>query len=474
MRKMSESITVAAENIDVGKNALPGRTGSKRPRIAVVVPSERVVDALLNSGALTVLAERVEIKLIAGPEVPPELAPNATVLDLPSLRGWRQRLDTHMWYHALFRHFRRHRLRTNASFKAMQLRPIGRALHHLLAHPLLAAVVSASDAKIFFRDDAAALNCLKTLRPDLIIVPGSALDSYSHMVLRSAQRLGIRSAMIISHWDYFSKKGLLRVAPDRIYVWGDDMASLAVGRNGVDRNAVCVVGAPQFEKYRQLRLEMQDEYRCALGYPRDGVLVLFAGTAVPYDELSVLRELSEIAAQPRFAGCRIVYRPHPRAWERRSVESVDPKSLANVLLDVATAVDATSDAHYLALIGAVNGVASPFSTMILEGAIAGKPAFCISFSDNVNDWNFAEANNTEHIQAIMGRSWLTVCTQRRQLREQFENYLIALHNGDTTDKVRREAGRTIHFDDRSYAQRLLEQIEADFSLGTLMGKVSTQ
>jgi hypothetical protein len=77
------------------------------------------------------------------------------------------------------------------------------------------------------------------------------MDTYSHLVLRSAAYLGIPSAMLVSHWDYFSKKGLLRVSPDKIYVWGDDMRRSAIEHNGLDPGRFSVVGAPQFEKYLQ-------------------------------------------------------------------------------------------------------------------------------------------------------------------------------------------------------------------------------
>ena len=77
------------------------------------------------------------------------------------------------------------------------------------------------------------------------------MDTYSHLVLRSAGHLGIPSAMLVSHWDYFSKKGMLRVSPDSIYVWGEDMRRSAIEHNGLDPGTIAVVGAPQFEKYLQ-------------------------------------------------------------------------------------------------------------------------------------------------------------------------------------------------------------------------------
>lgn len=446
--------------------ASAARGQAARPAVAVVVPSDRVAEIFLQSDALATLAKHVELRFIASPEVTTALPAPCERLTLPSLGGrLRRRLDHHMWNHALFCHLRQHRIDDTTSFKAVQLRPIVRLVHRWLAHRAVARTVSLLDREVLFRRDREAVRYLRLTRPSVLLAPGSAIDSYSHMVVRSAKCLGIPTAMIVTHWDYFSKKGLLRVAPERIYVWGEDMARLAVDRNGVDAHVVRVVGAPQFEKYRQMEPQAQRKARADLGFPDTGALVLFAGTATPYDELSVLRELSEVAGQPEFSGCRLIYRPHPRAWKRKYAQALDPAALPNVLLDSPTAPDATSDRHYAALIAAVDGVASPFSTMILEGAVAGKAAFCVAFSDEVNDWKFAEANNTEHIQSIAQRAWLTVCRDRRRLRSQFADYLALLHRGTAVDDIRRDIGLTVYSDGRHYAQRLYEQMEADFSLG---------
>lgn len=447
--------------------AARGQFGATRPVIVIVIPSDWVAKVLLGSGAFTLLALRADLRFITSPTVTVKLSVSARTecLDLPSLgTGLRRRLDHHMWNHALFHHLRRLGIDVRTSFKAAQLRPSVRLLHRVLTHPAFAGLISAIDRQVLFRQDREATRRLTSLRPSLLLAPGSAIDSYSHMMMRSAKRLGIPTAMIVTHWDYFSKKGLLRVTPDRIYAWGKDMVNLVAERDGISRDVLRVVGAPQFEKYRCTSSDTQRKARLQLGLPPDDILVLFAGTAVPFDELSVLSKLAEVARKPRFAGCHIVYRPHPSAWKRRYAEAVDPAALPNVLIDAPTAADTTSDDHYVALMAAVDGVASPFSTMSLEGALAGKPAFCVAFADEVNDWDFAEVNNSEHVQPIIGRSWLTVCRERSRLQTQFAEFLDKLQRGIDADLIRREASHTVYFDGRSYAQRLLDQIETDFSL----------
>jgi len=193
-------------------------------------------------------------------------------------------------------------------------------------------------------------------------------------------------------------------------------------------------------------------------------VLLFAGTAAPYDERAVLKKLDAVLSRVSDTGTRIIYRPHPRAWSRRYAESVDVRALASVVVDASEGETGTSPEHYLDLMAAIDGIVSPFSTMILEGALCGKPSLCISFSDGVNDWNFSEANNTEHIKVLEGRSWLDVCRESGDLESMFEAFLAKLTDQALPTRIREEIRRTVHYDSESFAERFLRQVRQDYGL----------
>ncbi len=346
----------------------------------------------------------------------------------------------------------------------MTLRPVSRLVHRIAALPLIANAVSAFDGKVMFRSDAAATRLLQELRPSLVLAPASAMDSYSHMVIRSALQLGIPIAMVVTHWDYFSKKGLLRVKPDRIYVWGESMRELAVSSNRLDPEMIRVVGVPHFERYIGAVEKRRESARVRLGVPTGAMALLFAGTGAPYDELTILRRLDTVLGRKNGVETRIIYRPHPRAWARRRAEHFDVNTLASVIVDLPAQDAPTPFEHYLDLMAAIDGIVSPFSTMILEGALCGKPSLCVSFGDEVNEWDFSAANGAEHIRAVRGQAWLDTCTESADLERMFEAFLEKLGDRSLSARIMQEIKRTIYYDQESYSERLCRFLRTDFAL----------
>jgi hypothetical protein len=434
------------------------------PKIVVVVPHDVAVTTLLATGALAELERRYELAYLASPSVALPLPAPSTPLAPRSLESRLGRaLDFHFWNLSLFSYYRRQGLSASTSLKGATLPPGHRRAYHALSHPLPSRLLSLLDRRVFFARDAAFARFLRQQKPRLVIAPASAMDTYSHLAVRSAASLGIPSVMLVSHWDYFSKKGLLRVAPDRIYVWGEDMRRSAIERNGVDPQRLAIVGAPQFEKYLQLSSERRHAARGRFGIAPGARLLLFPGTSAPFDERVVLRILDHvIAADAALSDVRLLYRPHPRAWARRSAESIDPESLPRVTLDDPARPGGTSDGHYLDLMAAVDAVVSPFSTMTLEAALCGKPSLCTGFSDGVNSWDFTEASNSEHIRMLEGRRWLTICADRSRLAAMFRDFIAGLGEPGLAQRIRGEARSTVFYNHRSYAERLLEHVQADF------------
>lgn len=432
-------------------------------KIVVVMPSQVTADTLMGSGALEIVQQVFSVDFLCAGEfrgIP--TGDRTRILQPAALRSrWRVFLDIHFWYHELFVYLRQAGIGYHQSFKVAYLKRYQRWLHRLLALRPFHSFVNWLDRKVIFRVDSAFVDYLREVRPALVIYPGSAMDSYSHYVVRSAQSLGIPTLMIVSHWDYFSKKGMLRTAPRRIYLWGEDMRELVMRRDSVAADALRVLGAPHFQKYLSSEIS-RERARHALGLPPAGRILLFAGTSTPYDEVAVLARLSNFLIQSRLNDIRIIYRPHPRAWKRIVREATDPRHLPGVLVDEPDAPRTVSGDHVTALMHAIDAIVSPFSTMILEAALCGRPAFCVGFADGVNSWDFAEALNNEHIAILRGRSWLSICKDSDRLEGQFAEFLASLDRPGVGEAIRDEVQRTVFHDDRTYADRLKDAIIEDF------------
>jgi hypothetical protein len=434
-------------------------------RIVVVIPHDVVASTLVESGALSDLASRHAVRYLVSPSVAAVFPGEQTCVEPRALASRLARaLDFHFWNLSLFSYYRHHGLQPSTSLKGATLPAGHRRVYSMLSHPLPSRFLSMLDRRLFFAQDRGISEFLRRERAQLVLAPASAMDTYSHLVLRSAAYLGIPSAMLVSHWDYFSKKGLLRVNPDKIYVWGDDMRRSAIEHNGLDPRRISVVGAPQFEKYLRPMDARREAARGRLGIQPSNRLVFFPGTSAPFDERSVIALLDNaISKESALRHVRLLYRPHPRAWERRSASDINPGNLANVTLDDPAAPGGTSDEHYLDLMAAIDAVVSPFSTMTLEAAVCGKPSLCIGFSDGVNTWDFREATNTEHIRSVAGKRWLRVCTDRSLLASAFADFVAALEEPGLAQRIRQEVQSTVFYNANSYAKRLADQLQADFA-----------
>jgi hypothetical protein len=121
-----------------------------------------------------------------------------------------------------------------------------------------------------------------------------------------------------------------------------------------------------------------------------------------------------------------------------------------------------SKIHYSNLLASIDGIISPFSTMILEGALCGKPSFCVAFSDEVNKWDFAEVHNAEHIKKIANRCWIDVCKSSIELEMKFGLFLNKLGRSQAVESILNDIKSTIFVDEEPYSDRLCRCINEDF------------
>jgi hypothetical protein len=134
-----------------------------------------------------------------------------------------------------------------------------------------------------------------------------------------------------------------------------------------------------------------------------------------------------------------------------------------VKVDQSESGNSASQDHYLKLLSAVDGVVSPFSTMILEGALCGKKILCFSFSDTVNQFDFSITNTNEHLQTLMGKSWVEVCDKSKNLEEKFANFIASLDADNDSEEIKASVKEIVYYEEHSYSDRLLARMKSDFS-----------
>jgi hypothetical protein len=233
---------------------------------------------------------------------------------------------------------------------------------------------------------------LESLDPDVVLVsPLVSEASPQTDIVKSARALGIPTGVCVASWDHLTTKGLLRIVPDRIFVWNETQREEAVSLHRVPPERVVVTGAQPFDRWfgRQPTLGRQ-EFCAKVGLSPDRPFLLFVGSTASISRpeaeerfvrswVSCLRSSEDETV--RRAG--ILIRPHPfnpGSWGEADLTqfgdevAVWPRAGANPVDDGDRADYFDSLYHSDAVVG-IN------TSAMIEAAIVGRPVFTIRSPD---------------------------------------------------------------------------------------------
>jgi hypothetical protein len=266
-------------------------------------------------------------------------------------------------------------------------------LHALLRHPLLrrppvrrliARTAAAMERAIPV--DASVIAAVRAQRPDVLLVtPLVEFGSDQIEYVKAGRRLGIRTGLCVHSWDNLTTKGLIRVLPDRIFVWNEAQRREAMTLHHAVADQVTVTGAPVYDQWFNRRSSLSRADFCArVGFAdtRPFVLYLCSSPFIAPDEVSFLarwvRALRE-APDPDVRRAGILIRPHPSAdpgiWKR-----FDPAQFDNVVVwpagganpvDAASRNDFFDSMHHAAAAVGINTSAQ------IEAGIAGRRVYSV-------------------------------------------------------------------------------------------------
>jgi hypothetical protein len=271
------------------------------------------------------------------------------------------------------------------------LEPVSRSLALRLAR----ALASRTDADLSVRVTRAAARLEESIppspsitrfiqerSPDVVLVtPVVKYGSDEVEYLKSARRLGIPGASCVASWDNLTNKGLLKFAPERVFVWNELQRAEAVDWHGIPPDRVVAAGAPGLDKWFEQRPgRSREQLLAASGLDAGRPYVLYVCSS-PFvvnnsdDEVRfVLRLLEGLRASPdeRLRGLGLMVRPHPRGgqwkrvdlsrfgnavvWPDRPIAPVTPDALADFYDSLA----------YSAAVVGIN------TTAMIEAAIVGR------------------------------------------------------------------------------------------------------
>jgi hypothetical protein len=235
---------------------------------------------------------------------------------------------------------------------------------------------------------------LRTRRPDvLLITPLIELGSPQLDYVRSARALGIPSALCVWSWDHLSSKALIRVVPDKVFVWNDVQRDEAARFHQIPADRVVVTGAQCFDRWFDRQPARSLEAFCQrVGLPSTRPFLLYVASALfknsPSEVAFVRRWLSQIrqAGDPRVRDMPVLVRPHPqRVDEWRSDDGRAIATMPGVVVWGSNPIDADSRSDYFDSMYHAAAVVGLNTSALVEAAIVDRPVFTIllpEFRDN--------------------------------------------------------------------------------------------
>jgi hypothetical protein len=257
-----------------------------------------------------------------------------------------------------------------------------------LPGPVVRALVSvllAAERAIPSAPDVERL--LRELRVDALLVSplvtgGSPQTDY----VKSARALGIPSGVLVASWDNLTNKGLMRVIPDRVFLWNDAQRQEAEKLHGVPPERIVATGAQPFDRwFGRAPTASREEFCARVGLDPKHPFVTFVGSTSNIadggaEDRFVRRwiEALRTSGAPGLAELGIVVRPHPdrrgpwstvdmTGWENAVVW---PPERPNSVVPAARGEYFDSLHHSAAIVG-IN------TSAMVEGAVMDRPVLTV-------------------------------------------------------------------------------------------------
>lgn len=219
---------------------------------------------------------------------------------------------------------------------------------------------------------------VRARRPDAVIVTPLVTDRCPQVdVVKSAQALGIPTALCVASWDHLTTKGLIRVQPDLVAVWNEAQKAEALEFHGTEEARIVVTGAQPFDRWFERRPSDRVAFCRRIGLDPGKPFVLFVGStasiSAPDAELAFVRRwIDAVRAEPGSADIGILVRPHP--YNAAHWRDVSFEGLPNVAVHprAANPVNEADRQDYFDSLYHSEAVVGVNTTAMIEAAIVGR------------------------------------------------------------------------------------------------------
>jgi hypothetical protein len=317
-------------------------------------------------------------------------------------------------------------------------------------------------------------NLLQDECPDVVVHPTVLEGLFVSDLVRWGEATGKPTVFIMNAWDNPSVKAMTVGYPDRLVVWGEQSRHHAILYMGIPPERIVCLGAAQFDLYRRQPKVSPAEYRRRLGIPDRWKILLYAGSSKGLNEVRHLAALEQAIEQGRIKNCVVLYRPHP--WRAYPESEADFFSLnwKHVMIDPVMEACYRKSRHgdkmHVELadyedthvtLSAVDAVISPLSTILLEGAMHGKPvAVYLPDEDMTSNTFLFTVANMAQFKDFFERVECIKCERPEDLIRDCEQLLRLSDDQAIHERLQKQCAYFVEPSDQPYAERLNALIQS--------------
>ena len=222
----------------------------------------------------------------------------------------------------------------------------------------------------------------------MLVSPLVDLGSDQVDYVKVARRHGIRSALCVHSWDNLTNKGLMRLVPDRVYVWNEIQKSEAVDLHGAAADDVVVTGASTYDQWFDRTPDRtSEELKADAGLAADKPYLLYLCSSpfiAPTEIDFIERWIAAIRGSddPALAEIGMLIRPHPE--NRQPWHRLDMEQLGNTViwpLQGANPVNRGARSDYFDSIFHSAAIVGINTSGLIESGIVGRKVFTVEPED---------------------------------------------------------------------------------------------
>lgn len=293
----------------------------------------------------------------------------------------------------------------------------------------------------------------------LVLLPASGYSVEGIDIAILCEELRMKSLFLVDNWDNLSSKTIIWKKPSHIGVWGEQSRQHAQEIQNFSDDSISILGTPRFDNYFSLRDSSLESH-----FTED--YILFVGTALNFDEESVLEEIDNIIDNNKdlWGNLKLVYRPHP--WRQNSIQVkktygnhiiTDPQILENSK-DKSTRTQPNLD-YYPSLIQNSKFVIGGLTSMLIESLIFHKQFLALVHKDESLVTNMRNTwKSFEHFRGLTKVEGVSFSLSKNDLEQEMIN---CWKNKESinTEKIDIDRDWYLHEDGFGYKSRLLSCVK---------------